>query len=97
MNTSTKIALAVVILMGFGSFQAKALEPGECTPWASVRGGLCKVRKCLVGESPVLRVEREEVCRPIRPIRTPVPPVSRAQTIPGGSIPGGSEGSIVPK
>lgn len=84
MNTSIKIALAVVILMGFGSFPAKALGPGECTPWVEIRGGLCKVRKCLVGEP--LHVEHEEVCRPRAKIPLPVPPVSRTQTIPGGSM-----------
>ena len=85
MNTSTKIALAVVILMGFGSFPAKAPAPGECTPWVPIRGGLCQVRKCLVGE-PFLHVEREEVCRPRATIPLPVPPVSRTKTIPGGSM-----------
>ena len=43
MNASTKIAFAVVILMGLGSFPANALVPGQCTPWKSLLGGLASL------------------------------------------------------
>ena len=61
MKSSTKIAFALAILMGFASFPAKAVEPGECTAWRPVLGGACKTRKCAVGVSPAIRLVPETV------------------------------------
>ncbi len=73
MNSSTKIAIALAILMGFASFPAKAVEPGECTAWRPVLGGACKTRKCAVGVSPAIRLVPETVCpHPTIPLRDPI-------------------------
>jgi hypothetical protein len=91
MNTSTKIACALVILTGFGSFPANALEPGECTPWRSILGGACKERKCVVGKSPGIRLVPETIC-PGAIVSRPLPPLD-----PGQVIPGRSRGSTAPQ
>ena len=92
MDTSTKVAFALVILMGFGSFPANALVPGQCTPWKSVLGGACKARKCAVGESPAIHLVPETVCPP-PPGGSSIP--LRPIIMNGQIIPGTSRGSTV--
>ena len=89
MNTSTRIAFAVAILTGLGSVPAAALELGQCTPWKPVLGGVCKARKCLVGEPPAAHLVPETVCRhaslPLRPVLDPrhtVPGTTGGTTVP---------------
>jgi hypothetical protein len=89
MTTSTNIAFALAILMGFAAVPAKALEPGECTPWKPLLGGACKMRKCVVGTPPAARLVPETVCPhegiPTRPI------IDRGLFVPG------SKGSTAPQ
>jgi hypothetical protein len=74
MNTSTKLAFALAILMGVGSLPAKAMQR-ECTAWTPVLGTACKTRLCPIGVPPADRFKRETVCQggsiPQRPILEP--------------------------
>jgi hypothetical protein len=89
MDKSTKVALALAVVMGLGSFPANALEVGECTRWVSILGGACKSRKCRYDEH---RIEVEQMCPPSqgiprRPLLTPdqsslIPGTSRVTTAP---------------
>jgi hypothetical protein len=81
MNSSTKIAFALAILMGFASLPASARPFGECAPWKSVLGTACKTRSCPVGAD---RFISETVCpQATIPPRRPI--IDRNVVLPGSS------------